>query len=174
MTNDDPMWWYIGSIHSPRFREQSRIRKYTQLEKGADAFFEPALRIWYARNNFFSFFVTPIWIITDSVQLRAQELTLIKQFRPKLNHPHCNPLLKKLHISLQQYLLPTCSIGLLGNTLLQRFFDDRLPVDRAGLTLLWSKPDELFNILYRLGSNSRDKFEVAKLFGSNSTTLPLL
>ena len=175
MTSDDPMWWYIGStIHSPLFREQSQIRKNTQPEKGTDAFFEPALRIWYARNSFFSFFVTPIRIITDSVQLRAQELALIKPFRPKLNHPHCNPLLKKLRISLQQYVLPTCSAGLLGNTLLQRFFDDRLPVDRAGLAGLWSKPDELFNILYRLGSNSRDKFEVAKLLRSNSTTPPLL
>ena len=34
MTQADPMWWYIGStIHSPLFREQSRIRKYAQLEK---------------------------------------------------------------------------------------------------------------------------------------------
>ncbi len=156
------------------FREQSRIRKYTQLEKGTDAFFEPALRIWYAKKNFFSVFVTPIRIVTGSIQLRAQELALIKQFRPKLNHPHCNPLLKRLRISLHQFVLPTCSTGLLGNKLLQRFCDDRLPVDRAGLAVLWSKPDALFNILYRLGSNSRDKFEVSKLLRSNSTTLPLL
>ena len=175
MTNEDPMRWYIGStIRSPLFREQSRIRKYTQLEKGTDAFFEPALRIWYAKKNFFSFFVTPIRIIPDSIQLRAQELALIKQFRPKLNHPHCNPLLKKLRICLQQYVLPTCSTGLLGNKLLERFFEDRLPVDRADLAILWSKPDELFNILYWLGSNSRDKFEVSKLLRSNSATLPFL
>ena len=149
MTRDDPMWWYIGStIHSPLFREQSRIRKYAQLEKGTDAFFEPALRIWFAKKNFFSYFVTPIRIIDDSIQLRAQELALIKQFRPKLNHPHCNPILKRLRISLQQYVLPTSSTGLLGNKLLERYFEERIPVDRAGLAVLWSRPDELFNILY--------------------------
>ena len=175
MTRDDPMWWYIGStIHSPLFREQSRIRKYAQLEKGTDAFFEPALRIWFAKKNFFSYFVTPIRIIDDSIQLRAQELALIKQFRPKLNHPHCNPILKRLRISLQQYVLPTSSTGLLGNKLLERYFEERIPVDRAGLAVLWSRPDELFNILYRLGSNSRDKFEISRLLRSNSATLPFL
>ena len=75
MTPNDPMWWYIGStIHSPLFRELSRLRKYAQLEKGTDAFYEPALRIWHAKKNFFSFFVTPIRIITDDIQLRAQDL----------------------------------------------------------------------------------------------------
>ena len=175
MTPNDPMWWYIGStIHSPLFRELSRLRKYAQLEKGTDAFYEPALRIWHAKKNFFSFFVTPIRIITDDIQLRAQELALIKQFRPKLNHPHCNPLLKRLRISLQQYVLPTSNTGLLGNRLLERFFEEKIPIDRAGLAVLWSRPDELFNILYRLGSNSRDKFEISKLLRTNSSTLPFV
>ena len=132
MTRDDPMWWYIGStIHSPLVREQSRIRKYAQLEKGTDAFFEPALRIWFAKKNFFSYFVTPIRIIDDSIQLRAQELALIKQFRPKLNHPHCNPILKRLRISLQQYVLPTSSTGLLGNKLLERYFEESQLIEPA-------------------------------------------
>ena len=175
MTPNDPMWWYIGStIHSPLFHELSRLRKYAQLEKGTDAFYEPALRIWHAKKNFFSFFVTPIRIITDDIQLRAQELALIKQFRPKLNHPHCNPLLKRLRISLQQYVLPTSNTGLLGDRLLERFFEEKIPIDRAGLAVLWSRPDELFNILYRLGSNSRDKFEISKLLRTNSSTLPFL
>ena len=46
LDRDQPAWWYIGStIHSPLQREQSRIRKYSQLERGLDAFYEPALRI---------------------------------------------------------------------------------------------------------------------------------
>ena len=80
MTRDDPMWWYIGStIHSPLFREQSRIRKYAQLEKGTDAFFEPALRIWIAKKNFFSFFVTPIR--PEDPEIEKNQSSSIFQYR---------------------------------------------------------------------------------------------
>ena len=175
LDRDQPAWWCIGStIHSPLQREQSRIRKYSQLERGLDAFYEPALRIWHARQNFYQYFVAPLRQLEDHRELRAYELELIKIFKPKLNHPHCNPILKQLRIHVQQYSLPSSSTGLIGNTVIQKYYDPKLPNDQCNLTVLWSRPADLYNLLYRLGSNTRDKFEVAKLLRSNMTSLALL
>ena len=175
LDRDQPSWWYIGStIHSPLQREQSRIRKYSQLERGLDAFYEPALRIWHARQNFYRYFVAPLRHITDQRELRAYELELIKNFKPKLNHPHCNPILKQLRIHVQQYSLPSSTTGLIGNTVIQKYYDPNLPNDQCNLTVLWTRPADLYNLLYRLGSNTKDKFEVAKLLRSNMTSLALL
>ena len=175
LDRDQPAWWYIGStIHSPLQREQSRIRKYSQLERGLDAFYEPALRIWHARQNFYRYFVAPLRHITDQRELRAYELELIKNYKPKLNHPHCNPILKQLRIHVQQYSLPSSTTGLIGNTVIQKYYDPNLPNDQCNLTVLWTRPADLYKLLYRLGSNTRDKLEVAKLLRSNMTSLALL
>ena len=169
------MWWYIGStIHSPLYREQSRIRKYSQLERGIDAFYEPALRIWHARKNFYQYFICPLRHIAHQRELRSYELEMIKSFRPKLNHPHCNPILKKLRIHVQQYTLPSTTLGLLGNTAIQKYYNNSIPNDQCTLTVLHSRPADLYNILYQLGSNTRAKFEVAKILRSGQTSLALL
>ena len=169
------MWWYIGStIHSPLYREQSRIRKYSQLERGIDAFYEPALRIWHAKKNFYQYFICPLRHIAHQRELRSYELEMIKSFRPKLNHPHCNPILKKLRIHVQQYTLPSTTLGLLGNTAIQKYYNNSIPNDQCTLTVLHSRPADLYNILYQLGSNTRAKFEVAKILRSGQTSLALL
>ena len=149
LDRDQPSWWYIGStIHSPLQREQSRIRKYSQLERGLDAFYEPALRIWHARQNFYRYFVAPLRHISDQRELRAYELELIKNFKPKLNHPHCNPILKQLRIHVQQYSLPTSTTGLIGNTVIQKYYDPNLPNDQCNLTVLWTRPADIYTIYY--------------------------
>ena len=81
---------------------------------------------------------------------------------------------KQLRIHVQQYSLPSSNTGLIGNTVIQKYYDPKLPNDQCNLTALWTRPAELYNLLYRLGSNTKDKFEVAKLLRSNMTSLALL
>lgn len=118
--------------------------------------------------------MAPLRQVDDQRELRAYELELIKLFKPKLNHPHCNPILKRLRIQVQQYSLPSSSMGLVGNTVIQKYYNPKLPTDQCNLTVLWSRPADLYNLLYRLGSNTRDKFEVARLLRSDMTSLALL
>ena len=118
--------------------------------------------------------MAPLRQVDDQQELRAYELELIKLFKPKLNHPHCNPILKHLRIQVQQYSLPSSSMGLVGNTVIQKYYNPKLPTAQCNLTVLWSRPADLYNLLYRLGSNTRDKFEVARLLRSDMTSLALL
>ena len=64
--------------------------------------------------------------------------------------------------------------GSIGNTVIQKYYDPNLPNDQCNLTVLWTRPADLYNLLYRLGSNTKDKFEVAKLLRSKMTSLALL
>ena len=158
----------------PLYRDQSRIRKYSQLERGIDAFYEPALRIWHARRIFYQYFIYPLRYVAHQRELRAYELELIKLFKPKLNHPHCNSILKKLRIHVQQYTLPSTTLGLLGNTTIQKYYSNTIPTDQCALTVLHSRPTGLYNVLYQLGSNTRAKYEVARLLRSDQASLALL
>ena len=47
---------WLHDANTSILREQSRMRKFFQLERGVDAFFPPDLRLWYSKRNFCSFF----------------------------------------------------------------------------------------------------------------------
>ena len=127
-------------------------------------------------RSFYQYFICPLRHIAHQRELRSYELEMIKLFRPKLNHPHCNPILKKFRIHVQQYTLPSTTLGLLGNTAIQKYYDNFIPNDQCtlSLTVLHSRPADLYNILYQLGSNTRAKFDVAKILRSGQTSLALL
>lgn len=114
----------VSTIHSPLYREQSRIRKYTVS-------WNVALRIWHARKNFYQYFICPLRYVAEQRELRAYELETIKLFKPKLNHPHCNAILKKLRIHVQQYTLPSTTLGLLGNTAFRNTITPPFPTTSA-------------------------------------------
>lgn len=75
---------------------------------------------------------------------------------------------------MQQYTLPSTTLGLLGNTAIQKYYNTTLPNDQCNLTLLHSRPADLYNLLYQLGSNTKAKYDVARLLRSNQTSLALL
>ena len=85
-------YFYIGSTTLDIFqREQSRLRKFRQLEKNQLAYYEPALKFWHRTNTFWQYVGIPLLHVKTDVL--AVETALQKQLSPTLNWPHILPLL---------------------------------------------------------------------------------
>ena len=113
--------YYIGSSTLSLFdREMSRKRKYRQLCSGTTAYFEPALRYWRRTRTFFQHAVLPLQLTSDALTTRSTEISLQQQFRPQLNHPWINPLLRRHGLHVPQYTIPTTRHGPIGMTRLHR------------------------------------------------------
>ena len=56
--------FYIGSTETTVFlREQSRTRKYKQHVSQQLAFFEPAIKLWCKRDNFYQFCIFSLFVL---------------------------------------------------------------------------------------------------------------
>ena len=167
-------WWYVGSTtNTPMDREYSRYRKYEQLRKGVDAFFEPALKIWQSTQTFFHFIIIPLQQIDDEIALRAAETTLIGQLRPMLNHPFVNPLLKKHGVAAPLNFSMPCETA--GKRVHDRFsFLANCALDESAMSRMWKQPTHLFELLYWLGCTTRRKFHAAQVLRSSQVNLEFL
>ena len=113
--------YYIGSSILSLFdREMSRKRKYRQLCSGITAYYEPALRYWKRTRTFFQHAVIPLQFTSDSLTTRSTEISFQQQYRPQLNHPWINPLLRRHGLHVPQYNIPTTRHGPIGLTRLHR------------------------------------------------------
>ena len=91
--------FYIGSTEYDVFhREQTRVRKYRQLETDRLAYFEPALKLWHHFQDFHEFAIFPVKHC-DVHQLQSEESSLQYVLRPEHNSPWINPQLKKLELA---------------------------------------------------------------------------
>ena len=169
-------WWYIGSTTVDVVsREYSRMRKFKQLLHGTDGFFEPALRIWRNYDLFFKFIALPLRQCSDEYELRGLETTLIQQWRPKLNHPMVNSLLKRCGVTAPSFVERLDRLGFQGARLISTSgFFAKTSLDDCALRQSWNSPQALFELLYRLGCASRTKLTTATLLRSSHTSLPFL
>ena len=101
-------------------REMSRKRKYRQLCSGINAYYEPALRYWKRARTFFQHAVIPLQLNSDTLTTRSTEISFQQQYRPQLNHPWINPLLRRHGLRVPQYNIPTTRHGPIGMTRLHR------------------------------------------------------
>lgn len=96
--------FYIGSTKHDMFhREQTRNRKFQQLQQRQLAYFEPALKVWYKSGTYWDFVAIPLASVEGDIQVH--ETALQKQLQPSLNWPWVVPLLKKFRIQRQSYTL---------------------------------------------------------------------
>ena len=80
-------------------REQSRTRKYKQHVSQQLAFFEPAIKLWCKRDNFYQFCIFPLRSQCGDAEHRLSlEQALQQTLRPIYNWPWINPLLKRWRI----------------------------------------------------------------------------
>ena len=156
-------YFYIGSTTLDIFqREQSRLRKFRQLEKNQLAYYEPALKFWHRTNTFWQYVGIPLLHVKTDVL--AVETALQKQLSPTLNWPHILPLLRKHNIQRQQYSLPTTKANvILGQTVMKRWrklsssiFATTIQLQRQHKTL-----EDKYRLLYALGSDTIQKFHVS-------------
>ena len=165
--------FYVGSSTlSLHEREQSRVRKYRQLQNDRIAFYEPALRWWKATGTFYQYIVIPVALRERDVQ--ACELNLQTHFQPKLNWPWISPLLRQVGLRVPNYVLNMTHSGVIGRQLTRRcsrLWRQRLSEGR--LFHLRSQEDVL-QLLHELGSEGVAKFNTARLLRSRAAPLPFL
>ena len=109
--------FYIGSTETTVFlREQSRTRKYKQHVSQQLAFFEPAIKLWCKRDNFYQFCIFPLRSQCGDAEHRLSlEQALQQTLRPICNWPWINPLLKRWRIGKTRFgftsVKPTVAFG---------------------------------------------------------------
>ena len=142
-------------------REASRTRKFLQLSRGVDGYFEPALHVWKSRNDFYNAVLIPLRTgVTDALYLRALETDFIQQWTPRLNHPWVNSLLRIAGVRIPSFVVPSTH-KLLHRRLFQRalFLRERVR-DPGSLSVLLEDKTAIYHLLYKLGCTSRSKWRV--------------
>ena len=169
--------YYIGSSILSLFdREMSRKRKYRQLCSGINAYYEPALRYWKRTRTFFQHAVIPLQLNTDTLTTRSTEISFQQQYRPQLNHPWINPLLRRHGLHVPQYNIPTTRHGPIGMTRLHRHRRrlERRHTQECILDLHLLKTLDVLHLLHRLGSDTKEKFFTSRVLRSHSTSTEIL
>ena len=162
--------FYIGSTETTVFlREQSRTRKYKQHVSQQLAFFEPAIKLWCKRDNFYQSCIFPLRSQCGDAEHRVSlEQALQQTLRPIYNWPWINPLLKRWRIGKTRFgftsVKPT---GTFGRRLVRRYKKRT----RAQYCSLFEQQFDnhlrIFRLLYMLGSDTLMKFECSKLLRSS-------
>ena len=169
--------YYIGSSILSLFdREMSRKRKYRQLCSGITAYYEPALRYWKRTRTFFQHAVIPLQFTSDSLTTRSTEISFQQQYRPQLNHPWINPLLRRRGLHVPQYNIPTTRHGPIGLTRLHRHHRrlERHHAHECVLDLHLLKTLDVLHLLHRLGSDTKEKFYTSQVLRSHSASHEIL
>ena len=143
----------------------SRKRKYRQLCSGITAYYEPALRYWKRTHTFFQHAAIPLQFTPDSLTTRSTEISFQQHFRPQLNHPWINPLLRRRGLHRPQYNIPTARQGPIGITRLHRHHRrlERRHAQECLLDLHLLKTSDVLHLLHRLGSDTKEKFYTSQV-----------
>ena len=155
---------YVGSTgQTVHRRELARRRKLIQLSRDRVAYYEPALKIWHHQGNFFS----------KASASCCNKLQIRKAGWPILNAPWVGQLLSRLRLHEAKFVLPAPSTGIRFIRKAYRHARYRHHGSAPHSDKLTSSAD-IFESLYRLGSNTKRKFEKAKLLRSRNTSLTAL
>ena len=162
--------FYIGSTETTVFlREQSRTRKYKQHVAQQLAFFEPAIKLWCKRDNFYQFCIFPLRSQCGDAEHRLSlEQALQQTLRPIYNWPWINPLLKRWRIGKSRFGFTSVNPTVAFGRRLVRRYKKRT---RAQYCSLFEQQFDnhlrIFRLLYMLGSDTLMKFECSKLLRSS-------
>ena len=162
--------FYIGSTESTVFlREQSRTRKYRQHVLQQLAFFEPAIKLRYRRDNFYQFCIFPIDFQCGAAENRlSREQALQHTFRPVYNWPWITPLLKRWQIGRNRFgcasIRPTVEVG---RKLVRRYRKRTRGQHCSLFRQQFTNNLRIFHLLHMLGSDTLMKFECSKLLRSS-------
>ena len=154
-------------------RELARRRKLIQLSRDRIAYYEPALKIWHHQGNFYQGICIVLQQAPETERRMTLESSLIRNYQPILNAPWVGQLLSRLRLHEAKFVLPTPSTGIRFIRKAQRHGRYRYCGSAPHSDKLTSSAD-IFESLYRLGPNTKRKFEEAKLLRSRNTSLTAL
>ena len=159
---------YVGATRETvQGREATRRRKFIQLARKKLSHFEPALRVFHRKRDFYHGITLALHHDSDFLSLLATEAALIRTIRPALNYPWVQDLLKSLRIKQTSFRLPQARTG-------NRFTSKCQALIRRRHGLYhqhFLNNKQVFLSLYRLGSDSLEKFEESRRLRSHCTPL---
>ena len=147
---------YVGAtsdnVQGP---EATRRRKFIPYARKKLSHFEPALKVFHRKRSFYHGILIALHQEQDGLSLLATEAALIHAVRPQLNYPWVQDVMKALRIKQTRFRMPQARAGL-------RRIRKASALTRhhhgAYHTRIISNRD-IFLSLYRLGSDSVQKFE---------------
>ena len=165
---------YVGSTgQTVHRRELARRRKLIQLSRDRIAYYEPALKIWHHQGKFYQGICIVLQQAPDTERRMALESPLIRNYQPILNAAWVGQLLGRLRLHEAKFALPAATTGIRFVRRAHRHARYRYGGSVPHSDKLTGSSD-IFESLYRLGSNTRNKFEDAKLLRSRNTPLTAL
>ena len=136
-------------------REATRRRKFIQYARKKLSHFEPALKVFHRKRNFYHGILIGLHQEQDGLSLLATEAALIHAVRPQLNYPWVQDVMKARRIKQTRFRMPQARTGLRrirkASALIRHHHG-------AYHTRIISNRD-IFLCLYRLGSDRGQKFE---------------
>ena len=160
---------YVGATSdNVQGREPTRRRKFIQFARKKLSHVEPALKVFHRKCNFYNGILITLHHESDGLSLLATEAALIHAVRPELNYPWVQNVMKTLRIEQTRFRTPQAKTGhrqgRKASTLIRHQHGDYHEC------ILSNK--DIFLSLYRLGSDSAQKFEESRRLRSH--VVPLL
>ena len=153
---------YIGATSDTvQRRESARRRKFIQLVRKKLSHYEPALKVFYRKRDFYNGILIALHHEPDGLTLLATEAALIREMRPQLNYPWVQDVLKRLRIKQVRFRMPRKI----------RKADALIRHHHGAPYARIRNNRDIFLSLYRLGSDSVQKFEESRRLRSHVVPL---
>ena len=155
---------YVGATSdNVQGREATRRRKFIQFARKKLS----ALKVFHRKRNFYNGILITLHHESDGLSLLATEAALIHAVRPELNYPWVQNVMKTLRIEQTRFRMPQAKTGHRqvrnASTLIRHQHGDYHEC------ILSNK--DIFLSLYRLGSDSAQKFEESRRLRSHVVPL---
>ena len=187
--SSNPTSFTFDSTHTVRLTTSAAASFLSSIERcpgngnignsavsGINAYYEPALRYWKRTRTFFQHAVIPLQLNSDTLTTRSTEISFQQQYRPQLNRPWINPLLRRHGLHVPQYNIPATRHGPIGMTRLHRHRRrlERRHTQECILDLHLLKTLDVLHLLHRLGSDTKEKFFTSRVLRSHSASTEIL
>ena len=158
---------YVGAASdNVQGLEATRRRKFIQYARKKLSHLKPALKVFHRKRNFYHGILTALHQEQDGLSLLATEAALIHAVRPQLNYPWVQDVMKALRIKQTRFRMPQARTGLRrirkASALIRHHHG-------AYHTRISNR--DIFLSLYRLGSDSVQKFEESRRLRSHVVPL---
>ena len=159
---------YIGATSDTvQRREFARRRKFIQLVRKKLSHYEPALKVLHRKRNFYKGILIALHHEADGLALFSTEAALIHAVRPHLNYPWVQDVMKRLRIQQVRFRMPQARTGLRRIRKADALIRHHHGAYHARITT----NKDIFLSLYRLGSDSVQKFEESRRLRSHVVPL---
>ena len=159
---------YIGATSDTvQRRESARRRKFIQLVRKKLSHYEPALKVFHRQRDFYKGVLIALHHEPDGLTLLATEAALIREVRRQLNYPWVQDVMKRLRIKKIRFRMQQARTGLRKI----RKADALIRHHHGAHYARIRNNKDIFLSLYRLGSDSVQKFEESRRLRSHVVPL---